>query len=122
MSPESKTNADHCWFAQATPSVRWGVPAHPRRVLGQADSLLGMYASTRGAGLSAEVKRRILTGTYALSAGFYDAYYKRAQQVLLVLTAGADYVMPGGNACILLEAVPLGEQVCRPRQEFLHNA
>ena len=49
----------------------------------QADSLLGMYASTRGAGLSAEVKRRILTGTYALSAGFYDAYYKRAQQVLL---------------------------------------
>ncbi len=52
-------------------------------LVNQADSLLGMYASTRGAGLSAEVKRRILTGTYALSAGFYDAYYKRAQQVLL---------------------------------------
>ena len=47
----------------------------------QADSLLGMYARTRGAGLGDEVKRRILTGTYALSAGFYDAYYMRAQQV-----------------------------------------
>lgn len=35
----------------------------------------------RGAGLGAEVKRRILMGTYALSAGYYDAYYKRAQQV-----------------------------------------
>ena len=40
-----------------------------------------MYASTRQAGLGDEVKRRILTGSYALSAGFYDAYYKRAQQV-----------------------------------------
>ena len=49
----------------------------------QADSLLGMYARTRSAGLGDEVKRRILTGTYALSAGFYDAYYQRAQQVPL---------------------------------------
>ncbi len=40
-----------------------------------------MYKGTRHDGLGAEVKRRILTGTYALSAGFYDAYYKRAQQV-----------------------------------------
>lgn len=40
----------------------------------------------RGEGLGAEVKRRILMGTYALSAGYYDAYYKRAQQVGLVCT------------------------------------
>ena len=40
-----------------------------------------MYASTRAAGLGDEVKRRILMGTYALSAGYYNAYYKRAQQV-----------------------------------------
>ena len=39
-----------------------------------------MYNGTRGEGLNAEVKRRILMGTYALSAGYYDAYYKRAQQ------------------------------------------
>lgn len=40
-----------------------------------------MYARSRQAGLGAEVKRRILMGTYALSAGYYDAVYKRAQQV-----------------------------------------
>jgi hypothetical protein len=40
-----------------------------------------LYNSTRGQGLGQEVKRRILMGTYALSAGYYDAYYKRAQQV-----------------------------------------
>lgn len=44
-----------------------------------------MYKGTRHDGLGAEVKRRILMGTYALSAGFYDAYYKRAQQVFLFL-------------------------------------
>lgn len=40
-----------------------------------------MYNETRHAGLGSEVARRILMGTYALSAGYYDAYYKRAQQV-----------------------------------------
>jgi aspartyl-tRNA(Asn)/glutamyl-tRNA(Gln) amidotransferase subunit A len=40
-----------------------------------------MYDNTRAAGLGAEVKRRILMGTYALSAGYYDAYYNRAQKV-----------------------------------------
>ncbi|KAF8071079.1 hypothetical protein HT031_001161 [Scenedesmus sp. PABB004] len=43
--------------------------------------LKAMYGATRGAGLGPEVKRRVLMGTYALSAGYYDAYYKRAQQV-----------------------------------------
>ena len=41
----------------------------------------GMYQGSRGEGLGPEVKRRILMGTYALSSGYYDAYYKRAQQV-----------------------------------------
>jgi aspartyl-tRNA(Asn)/glutamyl-tRNA(Gln) amidotransferase subunit A len=40
-----------------------------------------MYGKTRGAGFGPEVKRRILLGTYALSAGYYDAYYLRAQKV-----------------------------------------
>jgi aspartyl-tRNA(Asn)/glutamyl-tRNA(Gln) amidotransferase subunit A len=43
--------------------------------------LLGMYNGTRAAGFGPEVKRRILIGTYALSSGYYDAYYGRAQQV-----------------------------------------
>jgi len=48
---------------------------------GAADSLLEMYCKTRSAGFGDEVKRRILIGTYALSAGYYDAYYKKASQV-----------------------------------------
>ena len=40
-----------------------------------------MYGRTRAAGFGAEVKRRIMLGTYALSAGYYDAYYGMAQQV-----------------------------------------
>lgn len=46
-----------------------------------ADTLLDMYKQTRSEGFGAEVKRRILIGTYALSSGYYDAYYKKASQV-----------------------------------------
>src|SRR4029077_18965452 len=46
-----------------------------------ADDLLTMYTATRAAGFGAEVKRRIMLGTYALSAGYYDAYYGQAQRV-----------------------------------------
>ncbi len=46
-----------------------------------ADTLMGMYKDTRSEGFGAEVKRRILIGTYALSSGYYDAYYKKASQV-----------------------------------------
>ena len=46
-----------------------------------ADTLLDMFKGTRGAGFGPEVKRRIMLGTYALSAGYYDAYYNQAQKV-----------------------------------------
>lgn len=52
---------------------------------GHAESLLDMYKNTRSQGFGAEVKRRILIGTYALSSGYYDAYYKKASQVRTVL-------------------------------------
>jgi len=55
-----------------------GVRYGPRRSDGD---LRGMYEATRGSGFGREVKRRILLGTYALSAGYYDAYYLRAQKV-----------------------------------------
>lgn len=59
-----------------------GVRYGPRATEGAAaGDLKAMYSATRGAGFGAEVRRRILMGTYALSAGYYDAYYKRAQQV-----------------------------------------
>ncbi|KAH0983684.1 hypothetical protein GBA52_010861 [Prunus armeniaca] len=50
-----------------------------------ADELNSQYMDSRAKGFGSEVKRRILTGTYALSAGYYDAYYKRAQQVRTVI-------------------------------------
>lgn len=59
--------------------VRYGV-AHK-----EAKSLLELYVKTRGEGFGPEVKRRILTGTYVLSSGFYDAYYLTAQKVRKVI-------------------------------------
>ncbi len=56
--------------------VRYGL-----RELPEGAGLQDMYAATRAAGFGDEVKRRILIGTYVLSAGFYDAYYTQAQKV-----------------------------------------
>ena len=56
--------------------VRYGLRELPERA-----SLQEMYAATRAAGFGDEVKRRILIGTYVLSAGFYDAYYTQAMKV-----------------------------------------
>ncbi len=56
--------------------VRYGL-----RVYEPGDSLNDMYEKTRAAGFGKEVKRRIMIGTYVLSAGYYDAYYKKAQRV-----------------------------------------
>lgn len=47
----------------------------------EQDNLVSMYSKTRATGFGAEVKRRIMIGTYALSAGYYDAYYLKAQKV-----------------------------------------
>lgn len=60
--------------------VRFGL-----RVMEEGDSLNDMYEKTRAAGFGAEVKRRILIGTYVLSAGYYDAYYKKAQRVRMLI-------------------------------------
>lgn len=54
--------------------VKYGVRA-------EQDNLISMYSKTRAAGFGPEVKRRIMIGTYALSAGYYDAYYLKAQKV-----------------------------------------
>ena len=49
-----------------------------------------MYGRTRAAGFGAEVKRRIMLGTYALSAGYYDAYYGKAQKVRTLIRRDFD--------------------------------
>jgi aspartyl-tRNA(Asn)/glutamyl-tRNA(Gln) amidotransferase subunit A len=54
--------------------VRYGMRA-------EAQDLLSLYMKTRGAGFGPEVKRRIMLGTYALRSGYYDAFYKKAQQI-----------------------------------------
>jgi len=51
----------------------------------EAETLVEMYKRTRSEGFGAEVKRRILIGTYALSSGYYDAYYKKASQVRTII-------------------------------------
>jgi aspartyl-tRNA(Asn)/glutamyl-tRNA(Gln) amidotransferase subunit A len=56
----------------------------------EASDLLDMYARTRGAGFGPEVKRRIMLGTYALRSGYYDAYYKKAQQVRTLIKRDFD--------------------------------
>jgi aspartyl-tRNA(Asn)/glutamyl-tRNA(Gln) amidotransferase subunit A len=61
--------------------VRYGL-----RDLPEGAGLQDMYAATRAAGFGAEVKRRILIGTYVLSAGFYDAYYTQAQKVRALIS------------------------------------
>ncbi len=53
----------------------------------EADSLMSLYTETRSAGFGPEVKRRIMIGTYTLSAGYYDAYYLKAQKVRTLIKA-----------------------------------
>ena len=56
----------------------------------QAQDLLALYMKSRGAGFGPEVKRRIMLGTYALRSGYYDAYYKKAQQVRALIKRDFD--------------------------------
>ncbi|MEM5776515.1 MAG: amidase family protein, partial [Anaerolineaceae bacterium] len=67
--------------------VRYGMRAGGRL---PEDTLLAMFEKTRGAGFGAEVKRRIMLGTYALSAGYYDAYYGQAQKVRTLIKSDFD--------------------------------
>ncbi len=61
--------------------VRYGARVEAGSDGGDENKILEMYSATRGAGFGAEVKRRIILGTYVLSSGYYDAYYLRAQKV-----------------------------------------
>jgi aspartyl-tRNA(Asn)/glutamyl-tRNA(Gln) amidotransferase subunit A len=88
-----------------------------------ADGLVPMYERTRGAGFGAEVKRRIMLGTYVLSAGYYDAYYLKAQQVRTLIKD--DYEKPLERVDLVAMptsptgAFPLGERTADPVQMYL---
>src|SRR5262249_9047560 len=76
--------------------VRYGFRAQPAAGAGaatgagEADGLTAMYRRTRAEGFGAEVKRRIMLGTYVLSAGYYDAYYVKAQQMRTLILRDYD--------------------------------
>jgi aspartyl-tRNA(Asn)/glutamyl-tRNA(Gln) amidotransferase subunit A len=79
--------------------VRYGLRAAGRDV---AD----MYQNTRAAGFGQEVRRRIMIGTYVLSAGYYDAYYLRAQKVRTLIKRDFEEVFAAGVDAILTPATP----------------
>ena len=89
-------------------------------------SLLDLYEQTRATGFGAEVKRRILLGTYALSAGYYDAYYLRAQKVRALIRRDFDEAFAGGVDAVVSPTSPwpafrLGEKVDDPLAMYLND-
>ena len=87
--------------------------------------LIGMYCRSRSQGFGAEVKRRIMLGTYVLSAGYYDAYYLKAQKVRTLIKRDFEHAF---ETCDLLlspvaptTAFLLGEQVDDPLQMYLND-
>ena len=91
---------------------------------GPAD-LTGMYEATRGAGFGPEVRRRVLIGTYVLSAGYYDAYYLKAQRVRSLIAR--DFAEAFGRVDAILTptapsaAFPLGEKTDDPIAMYLND-
>jgi aspartyl-tRNA(Asn)/glutamyl-tRNA(Gln) amidotransferase subunit A len=99
--------------------VRYGMRAEG------ADDLLEMYELTRAEGFGAEVKRRIMLGTYALSSGYYDAYYGQAQKVRTKIAedfsaafAGVDFVVTPTSPSV---AFKLGEKTADPLSMYLND-
>ncbi len=89
----------------------------------EANSLREMYEKTRGAGFGPEVKRRIMLGTYALSAGYYDAYYLKAQKVRTLIKRDFDEAFERVDAIVAptspTVAFPLGARTEDPYQMYL---
>ncbi len=100
--------------------VRYGL-----RELADGQNLQEMYAATRAAGFGDEVKRRILIGTYVLSAGFYDAYYTQAQKVRTLIAR--DFERAWEQCDLLLTptapsaAFALGEKQADPLAMYLND-
>jgi aspartyl-tRNA(Asn)/glutamyl-tRNA(Gln) amidotransferase subunit A len=87
------------------------------------DSLISMYRKTRGAGFGPEVKRRIVLGTYVLSAGYYDAYYLKGQKVRALIAQDFRDAFLKVDAILTptspVPAFKLGERTADPLQMYL---
>jgi aspartyl-tRNA(Asn)/glutamyl-tRNA(Gln) amidotransferase subunit A len=96
--------------------IRYGLSA-------EAESLWETYRRTRGQGFGPEVKRRIMLGTYALSAGYYDAYYLKAQQARTLIKADFDRALQQVDVIAgptsPTTAFPIGERVDDPLRMYL---
>jgi aspartyl-tRNA(Asn)/glutamyl-tRNA(Gln) amidotransferase subunit A len=91
----------------------------------EARDLLEMYMKTRAEGFGPEVKRRIMLGTYALSAGYYEAYYKKAQQVRTLIKRDFDEAYKAVDVIVTptapTPAFRLGEKTADPLQMYLSD-
>ena len=99
--------------------VRYGLRV-PGRSVGE------MYENTRARGFGAEVRRRVMIGTYVLSAGYYDAYYLRAQKVRSLIKKDFEDCFAGGVNAILTPATPsaafgIGEKGADPIEMYLND-
>ena len=83
-----------------------GVRYGHRAKLAAGDGITDMYEKTRAEGFGPEVQRRIMVGTYVLSAGFYDAYYNRARRVRALIKRDFEQVFAAGVDAILTPATP----------------
>jgi len=83
-----------------------GVRYGHRAKLAAGDGITEMYEKTRAEGFGAEVRRRVMIGTYVLSAGFYDAYYNRARKVRALIKRDFELAFAAGVDAILTPATP----------------
>ena len=104
-----------------------GVRYGHRAKLAQGDGITEMYEKTRAEGFGHEVQRRVMVGTYVLSAGFYDAYYNRARKVRALIKRDFEQAFEAGVDAILTPATPsaafgLGEMKdADPVQMYLND-
>ena len=103
--------------------VRYGFRATDQGPTTTDQGLRAMYAKTRAQGFGPEVKRRIMLGTYVLSAGYYDAYYLKAQQVRTLILRDYDRAFADVDVVAMptspMPAVRIGERVSDPVQMYL---
>ncbi|MBC3805087.1 Asp-tRNA(Asn)/Glu-tRNA(Gln) amidotransferase subunit GatA [Acetobacterium fimetarium] len=97
--------------------IRYGYRAE------EYDGLVDLYKKTRSQGFGEEVKRRIMLGTYALSSGYYDAYYKKAMQVRTLIKDDFNQVFDGCDVLLTptapTTAFGIGEKTSNPLEMYL---
>jgi aspartyl-tRNA(Asn)/glutamyl-tRNA(Gln) amidotransferase subunit A len=118
-----------CYYLLATAEASSNLARYDGVKYGfRADSpegLLDMYRKTRAQGFGDEVKRRIMLGTYALSSGYYDAYYRKAQQVRTLITRDFDKVFADCDVIVApvcpTPAFAFGEKIDDPLAMYLSD-